>query len=460
MNILQQIIDNSTDFFNYALKKMETPDYGMHQLMPEAQHFANNLVTMMVSSLLEEMDQALYDAVKPTHTVRIKEKARPRTLVTTLGEVRYTRRYYEHKASHTYGSLLDPWMQIPTYARVETACKAQLVAHAADASYAKAASQTTPCALSRQSVMNAIRQTGTLPNDAAPLPQPKEKMPRVFIEADEDHVAMREGKAKPLKLVYVYEDKVTVGKNRRQLVGTRMFTGYEKSADLWREVDTYLQQAYPGKEAPEVSIIGDGAYWIQSGTNHIYKGQNALDAFHVTKYIRKIAGNGNQQKLYQALRENQPNAFQDACRYFEIKRPGKKQAIRKGQHYIQNHWESIQRTLRDSAISSSTECHVSHLLSERLSSRGMGWSPKGSEQIARLRTMKCNGGDVIAYVEKKLTAPTPQISSMIATPILKKQVAKHVKPYCNQAEIQYAMPGSESALHSWMRAIEHSGFMN
>lgn len=49
MNILQQIIDNSTDFFNYALKKMETPDYGMHQLMPEAQHFANNLVTMMVS---------------------------------------------------------------------------------------------------------------------------------------------------------------------------------------------------------------------------------------------------------------------------------------------------------------------------------------------------------------------------------------------------------------------------
>jgi hypothetical protein len=97
MNILQQIIDNSTDFFNYALKKMETPDYGMHQLMPEAQHFANNLVTMMVSSLLEEMDQALYDAVKPTHTVRIKEKARSRTLVTTLGEVRYTRRYYEHK---------------------------------------------------------------------------------------------------------------------------------------------------------------------------------------------------------------------------------------------------------------------------------------------------------------------------------------------------------------------------
>ena len=55
----------------------------MRQLMPEAQHFANNLVTMMASSLLEEMDQALYDAVKPTHTVRIKEEARPRTLVIT-----------------------------------------------------------------------------------------------------------------------------------------------------------------------------------------------------------------------------------------------------------------------------------------------------------------------------------------------------------------------------------------
>ena len=56
-----------------------------------------------------------------------------------------------------------------------------------------------------------------------------------------------------------------------------------------------------------------------------------------------------------------------------------------------------------------------------------------------------NSKNALLVLRNKLTAPTPQISSMIVTPILKKQVAKYVKPYCNQAEIQYTMPGSESA---------------
>ena len=275
------------------MAKMSQPGYGMHHLMPEAQNFANNLTTMLVTSLLEEMDQRLYEAVKPTRRVLIKAKARPRTLVTTLGEVRYRRRYYEHTNSHTYGSLLDAWMQIPAYARIETGCKAKLVSHAAEGSYAKAATQTTPVTVSRQSVMNAIRQIGTLPNDAAPLPQPNEQVHRVFVEADEDYVAMRDGRNKPLKLLYVYENKVSIGNQRRTLVGTHMFTGYETPETLWQEVDAYIQQTYPGKKAPEVTIIGEGASWIQRGSRYIFKGTEALDTFHLTKYIRKITENGN-----------------------------------------------------------------------------------------------------------------------------------------------------------------------
>ena len=71
------------------MAKMSQPGYGMHHLMPEAQNFANNLTTILVTSLLEEMDQRLYEAVKPTHAVRIEAKVRSRTLVTTLGEVQY-----------------------------------------------------------------------------------------------------------------------------------------------------------------------------------------------------------------------------------------------------------------------------------------------------------------------------------------------------------------------------------
>jgi len=36
----------------------------------------------------------------------------------------------------------------------------------------------------------------------------------------------------------------------------------------------------------------------------------------------------------------------------------------------------------------SAEGHVSHVLSERMSSRPLGWSRQGAEQMARLRAFK------------------------------------------------------------------------
>ena len=56
-------------------------------------------------------------------------------------------------------------------------------------------------------------------------------------------------------------------------------------------------------------------------------------------------------------------------------------------------WEGIHKALTQPDAASSTEGHVSHMLSDRLSSRCMGWSPIGAEQIARMRTYIANGGN-------------------------------------------------------------------
>jgi len=47
---------------------------------------------------------------------------------------------------------------------------------------------------------------------------------------------------------------------------------------------------------------------------------------------------------------------------------------------------------------------VSHVLSSRMSSRPLGWSKKGADQMARLRAFKYNGGkksDIKKLLEKK-----------------------------------------------------------
>ena len=133
--------------------------------------------------------------MKPQRTYQIKETARPRTLVTTFGEITFHRRYYRQKETGRYTYLLDEWCQLPAYSRIEASCQARMADHAKDMSYAKAAQVSTPVPVSKQSVRNVLCRLGTIPNTAAPLPERRPKVSELFIEADEDHVAMQQGKA-------------------------------------------------------------------------------------------------------------------------------------------------------------------------------------------------------------------------------------------------------------------------
>lgn len=45
----------------------------------------------------------------------------------------------------------------------------------------------------------------------------------------------------------------------------------------------------------------------------------------------------------------------------------------------------------EGVVGSSTEGHVSHVLSSRMSSRPMGWSKKGVAKMAQLRAYYLNG---------------------------------------------------------------------
>ena len=65
---------------------------------------------------------------------QIKETARPRTLVTTFGEITFHRRYYRQKETGRYTYLLDEWCQLPAYSRIEASCQARMADHAKDMS--------------------------------------------------------------------------------------------------------------------------------------------------------------------------------------------------------------------------------------------------------------------------------------------------------------------------------------
>ena len=74
--------------------------------------------------------------------------------------------------------------------------------------------------------------------------------------------------------------------------------------------------------------------------------------------------------------------------------------MEEGKTYLLNNYTAAKRRLvrKEGVKGSSTESHVSHVLSSRMSSRPMGWSKKGMEKMAQLRVYYYNGGSMLELV--------------------------------------------------------------
>ena len=72
------------------------------------------------------------------------------------------------------------------------------------------------------------------------------------------------------------------------------------------------------------------------------------------------------------------------------KSPDKVEDLRR---YVLGNWAAVRRTLRNKLVyGCSAESHVSHVLSDRLSSRPMGWSQTGADRMSKLRCYDRNNG--------------------------------------------------------------------
>ena len=92
--------------------------------------------------------------------------------------------------------------------------------------------------------------------------------------------------------------------------------------------------------------------------------------------------------------------------------------MEEGKAYLLNNWTAARvRLLRKNGVKgSSTESHVSHILSARMSSQPMGWSKEGMSKMAQLRAYYYNHGDMLELVryqkkEESLTESNKSPSS-------------------------------------------------
>lgn len=378
-----------------------------------------NIMTM----LMETMDEVIKNEPGRSDRYEVVHTENPNTLLCCLGSFSYKRTYYRDKKTGEYIYLSDRQFGIEPKAKTMEDSKALALKEAVESSYRKGGlSASVTESLSKASIKNLIH--GLVVEMPKPKVKEKKKVKILHINADEDHVAAQfwnvKGDLKKNengiksntimpKLVYVHEgtERESPASKRWKLINPYYFSGlYErdKNTELWLEVADYIDTHYDTEYLETVYLCGDGANWIKQGLSWIDKSLFVLDKFHLKKYLQKsVVHMGEQAEVMKQMIEDEIS-FEDKNAINEIYRKligfaesdSKKEEVEQARKYIINNWKGIiiYNTKGHEITGCSAEGHVSHILSARMSSRPLGWSKKGADNMARLRAFAWNGGNI------------------------------------------------------------------
>lgn len=438
------------------------PQLGFGARMEQIFRAGCDMLTQIIPALLASMDTAIAadpQRIKEWHILRVDE----RVLVTRFGELRFKRRYFQHKGTGETAYLLDKALSIPSHAKVSEDVRQEAVVSAESSSYAKSARSASVSGISKMSVCNYVADLSHFPRLEAK--GEKRSVKRLYVEADEDHVSLLDGRKVQKKLVYIHEGARDMGK-RRVLVNPTYLTWplNGRSEALWETVSHYIDQQYVPEDIEEIFLSGDCAAWIREGEHWLYPCVPVLDGFHSMKALRSLCAD-NTGRIHEFMRLARADRRDEAvalCQTILDETPEKQ---RKGKQakadYLLNNWERIRNQRHPGAQGCSAEGHVSHILSARLSSRPQGWSQHNMENMAGLRVMKANG-QLIDYAQLS-RARTPQkgadssaeVKAMVGSKKLRKSLNKASKSLleASRGNIPLLTTGKTSPLYQALHAF-------
>lgn len=407
MNIIPVISQLITKIFEAAEDFMEEPTR-FAELEATLKDASNSGMAAVMQAILEEYDTVLRDVPHRSQRYTI-QRHDDRSLITTFGDVRYSRTYYWDKEARRHVYLLDEAICLPPDEHFSEQAEIELLVEATKTSYQHAADslRTRDQTVSKTAVMNKVHAVvEEMPIEEAPV---RKRCQYLYIEADEDHIdrqkAEEEKRGSCLlgKMIYVYEGKEDVCKGRRKLVRPfyfgGLYAGSPANGQLWDRVQEYIRKTYDEEFLERVYICSDGGGWIKAGHLHIDKSVLVADRYHLMMYINRMSNLMLDErelvkgKFYKYIYKDKPRKVKKLLRRMR-KSVGEQKALQDGENYLLNNWEEIQRAFHDEHVQGcSAEGHVSHLYSDRMSSRPMGWSETGADRMCRLRCARASGGD-------------------------------------------------------------------
>ena len=370
----------------------------------------------ILSEIVEECNTMLEDSVKRKLHWQIKDRSE-KHLLTSLGSISFTHTRFEHKTTGETAYLLDRILGLSPHARLSEDAKASLLEEAAQSSYEKASQLPGgEGRVSRETVMRHVHRIHA-PSYKKEDSGVKRRVKYLYVEADEDHIALQFHKKKGdikrwkghgdngqiVKLVYVHEGYEETERKRKQLKEVVYFGGLysgKENEKLWREVKEYIEGRYDREAIERIYFQSDGGSWMKKGIEML-GGSYVVDEFHMKKYVKRMirvtGEEGQEEEVLKYLERGERKKLKE---WAEEKGKGleekKRKRLEESVGYLEKNWKGIRMRIKreEGVMGSSTESHISHVLSARMSSRPMGWSKEGAGKLSELRIYWKNGRKV------------------------------------------------------------------
>ena len=386
----------------------------------------HNLGLRMIQESLEEMNTMLRNSQKRLQHW-IVESHDTKQLITTLGTVTFEKTLFTNRETGQSEYLLDRIVNLEKHERISEDALARMLKEAVQTSYRRGGEEMSLTTnVQKQTVKNKIHALEFPKN--TDKPERKKEVEYLYIEADEDHASLQFREKKGdleenenhqknncliTKLVYVHEgiEKEAPKSKRHKLVNPYYFCGTshsEENTAFWDEVYEYINNHYDLDKVKKIYLNADGGAWIKSGMKRIAGITYVLDEFHLEKYLTKLTSHMKDSRedasdeLRSAIRSKTKKDFEEIVERLEgcLENETGMRRISDAREYILSNWSAAKLRLRhqNGVRGSSTEGHVSHVLSSRMSSRPMGWSKTGATKMAKLRAYELNGGDMLELV--------------------------------------------------------------
>lgn len=413
-----------------------------------------------IGMILSEADEMICNSQyrRNNYTIQRHDK---RTLTTLVGDVVFNHTLYLKKENKRTHFLLDEMLQLDSHERFSEGAETELLKEAVKSSYASAAKiLPRESEVSKTTVMKKVHQIA----DEIPIEETEErkKCEYLYIEADEDHISEQretgtDGNGILGKLAYLYESKKEIGKNKRELVNTfyqsGIYEGSEKNKRFWERMEEYIEKTYDMDYLKRVYVIGDGGGWIKSAENYIVYCKLCMDKYHVAKYINSAANQMLDEKdivkgqIYEYIYGHQKKKLKE---YFDrmLRSANNQKPVEDAKNYLLNNWSALMRTYHDKKLyGSSTEGHVSNVLSSRMSSRPMAWSKTGADRMCKLRSYVENHGeekiiDLVRYSRERRNLKRRGEEIMLEEKRIRMNISEHYDKGKSYIEsIQATIPG-------------------